>query len=66
VRHRIGVPESGWYAEIFNSDSVHYGGSNLGNFPGRMAEPLAWHERPFSIEVVLPPLAAVVFKPQRG
>jgi len=64
LRHRIGVPESGWYAEIFNSDSTYYGGSNLGNFPGRLAEPIECHGRPHSIEVVLPPLAAVIFKPK--
>ena len=66
LQHRIGVPESGWYAEVFNSDSAYYGGSNLGNFPGRLAEPSEWHGRPYSIEVVLPPLAAVIFKPQRA
>jgi len=65
MRHRIGVPEGGWYAEVFNSDSTYYGGSNLGNFPGRMAEPTECHGRPFSIELVLPPLAAVMLKPQR-
>jgi 1,4-alpha-glucan branching enzyme len=64
LQHRIGVPEGGWYAEVFNSDSAYYGGSDLGNFPGRLAEPSEWHGRPYSIEVVLPPLAAVVFKPQ--
>ena len=36
--YRIGVPEGGWYQEIFNSDSTYYGGSNVGNYPGVMAE----------------------------
>ena len=39
--HRIGVPELCWYEEICNSDSTFYGGSNLGNGPGRMAEAAA-------------------------
>jgi 1,4-alpha-glucan branching enzyme len=63
--HRLGVPELCWYEEIANSDSVYYGGSNLGNGPGRMAEDLPWNGRPFSIPVVLPPLATVIFKPRR-
>ncbi len=32
-------PKQCWYEEIFNSDSTFYGGSNLGNGPGVMAEP---------------------------
>ena len=37
-QYRLGVPEACWFQEIFNSDSMHYGGSNLGNFPGVMAQ----------------------------
>ncbi|MCH8840321.1 MAG: 1,4-alpha-glucan branching protein GlgB [Planctomycetes bacterium] len=68
VRHkyRLGVPEGGWYDEIFNTDSQFYGGSNVGNFPGVEAEACESHSRPFSIEITLPPLAVVIFKPQRG
>lgn len=29
--YRIGVPVAGDYREIFNSDSTHYGGSDMGN-----------------------------------
>jgi 1,4-alpha-glucan branching enzyme len=63
---RVGVPAAGWYDEIFNSDSTYYAGSNLGNFPGMMAEPISWHGRPWSIEITLPPLAVLVLKPQRS
>ncbi|MEX0677217.1 MAG: 1,4-alpha-glucan branching protein GlgB [Pirellulales bacterium] len=63
--HRLGVPEMCWYEEIFNSDSMYYCGSNLGNGPGRMAEDLPWDGRPFSIPITLPPLAAVILKPRR-
>jgi 1,4-alpha-glucan branching enzyme len=62
----VGVPHAGWYQEVFNSDSQFYGGSNVGNFPGRMAEEPGWHGRPAKLLVTLPPLAVVVFKPQRG
>jgi 1,4-alpha-glucan branching enzyme len=65
-KHRIGVPDAGWYAEIFNSDSAYYGGTNIGNFPGCQAEPTECHGRPFSIQVSLPPLAAVILKPQQA
>lgn len=64
--HRLGVPELCWYEEIFNSNSAYYGGSNLGNAPGVQAEPIPNHGRPASIQVILPPLATVVFKPRRG
>ena len=43
----------------------YYGGSNLGNGPGVLAEPMQSHGRPASIVVTLPPLATVVFKPRR-
>ncbi len=62
--HRVGVPHGGWYQEVFNSDSQHYAGSNVGNFPGAMADPIEWHGRPWSIKMTLPPLAVTVFKPE--
>jgi 1,4-alpha-glucan branching enzyme len=62
--HRVGVPHGGWYQEVFNSDSQHYAGSNVGNFPGAMADPIEWHGRPWSIKITLPPLAVAVFKPE--
>ncbi len=64
LRHRLGVPRACWYDEIFNSDSTYYGGSNLGNGPGVLAESQGSHGLPASLEVTLPPLATVVFKPR--
>ncbi len=61
----IGVPEKCWYQELFNSDSAFYTGSNVGNGPGVMAIEPGHHGRPAAIEIALPPLGAVVFKPQR-
>jgi len=64
-KYRIGVPKGGFYQEVFNSDSVHYAGTNIGNYPGLMADiAIPHHGRPASIELNLPPLATVVFKPQ--
>ena len=65
LEHRLGVPELCWYEEIFNSDSTYYGGSNLGNGPGIMAEDKPSHGRPHSLQIVLPPLAVTVLKPRR-
>jgi len=62
----IGVPMEGWYQEIFNSDSEHYGGSNVGNHPGIEAQQRGWHGRPYSLRITLPPLGAVLFKPQQA
>ncbi len=64
-KHRVGVPHEGWYQEIFNSDSLHYAGSNMGNFPGVEAEDTPSHGRPATIEITLPPLGTVIFKPKQ-
>jgi 1,4-alpha-glucan branching enzyme len=63
--YKIGVPEACFYEEISNSDSTFYGGSDLGNAGGIQALPTESHGRPASMEVSLPPLAAVIFKPRR-
>lgn len=62
-RYRIGVPFHCTYQEIFNSDSHHYGGSNLGNSGEIHAELLPWMELPYSIEIELPPLAGIILTP---
>ena len=49
--YRVGVPMPGFYAERLNTDSAFYGGSNVGNGGGVMAEPQGWHGRPHSIEL---------------
>jgi len=63
--YRMGVPKAGYYQEIFNSDSAHYAGTNVGNYPGITADAqFPHHGRPASIELTIPPLGLVVFKPQ--
>ncbi len=57
--YRIGVPEAGLYREAFNSDSVYYGGSNVGN-PPIQADTTPWMGRPYSICITLPPLAGII------
>jgi len=64
-KYRMGVPKAGFYKEVFNSDSVHYAGTNVGNFPGVMADSaIPHHGRLASIELNLPPLATLIFKPE--
>ncbi len=60
--YRIGVPERGTYQEILNSDSSHYGGSNMGNSGEITTEDIPWMNRPYSINLTLPPLAGVVLR----
>jgi 1,4-alpha-glucan branching enzyme len=60
--YRLGFPAAGTWEEIFNSDAATYGGGNRGNGGAVMTEAVAWHRQLQSANVVLPPLAAVVFR----
>jgi 1,4-alpha-glucan branching enzyme len=64
VRHgyRIGVPGSGFYREILNSDAVVYGGSNVGNFGGVSSDDIPWQGNSCSLQIDLPPLSVVGFR----
>jgi len=55
----IGVPHSGFYREVLNTDSTQYGGSNVGNMGGVQALALPHLGRPFSLSLALPPLGAL-------
>ena len=63
-KYRLGVPKSGYWKEILNSDSNIYYGSNIGNLGGVSTYDYSTHTRPYTIEITLPPLAAVFFKYQ--
>ncbi|MBE7550962.1 MAG: 1,4-alpha-glucan branching protein GlgB [Anaerolineales bacterium] len=60
--YRVGVPKPGYYREILNSDSAHYGGSNMGNSGGRATEETPWHGHGQSLSLTLPPLATIMLK----
>jgi 1,4-alpha-glucan branching enzyme len=64
--YRVGVPTSGFWQELLNSDATAYGGSGVGNYGGVEAEPISCHDRAFSIELSLPPLAVTFFKMSYG
>jgi len=61
----IGVPRDGNYAELLNTDAAGFGGSNMGNFGWRNADPVKSHGHNFSLSLTLPPLSMVVFKPEK-
>ncbi|MFO1330255.1 MAG: 1,4-alpha-glucan branching protein GlgB [Rubrivivax sp.] len=57
---RLGVPATGTWVERLNTDSAHYGGSDVGTPLGRASSEAApWDGRAQSIVVDVPPLAAV-------
>ena len=58
-----GVPQGGGWREVFNSDSSLYGGSNLGNGQGLQARDARHGAQPYTLELTLPPLAAVILRP---
>ena len=60
--YRIGVPASGLYLEILNTDSNLYGGSNQGNGGAVMAEQVPWHGLQNSLSLTLPPLGSLWFE----
>jgi 1,4-alpha-glucan branching enzyme len=62
--YRVGVSQGVFWKEALNSDAPLYGGSGQGNSGGLMAEPLPTHGRPFSLNMTLPPLGVLVFRPK--
>ena len=60
--YKIGVPKKGLWKEILNSDSECYFGSNIGNLGEKYTYDYSTHARPYTLEITVPPLAAVFFK----
>jgi 1,4-alpha-glucan branching enzyme len=60
--YRIGVPHSGTWREIFNSDAEIYGGSNLGNGGAVRTRDEPAHGETQSLNMILPPLAVVFLR----
>ncbi len=60
--YRIGVPHGGAWREILNTDAAIYGGSNLGNSGMLTAQSESAHGLPHSLDLLLPPLAALVLR----
>jgi len=60
--YRLGVPRTGYWREILNSDSAYYAGSNVGLGGGVQSEAISAHGHPQSLNLTLPPLAALALK----
>ena len=63
--YRLGVPSSGRWAEVLNSDAPIYGGSGMGNFGSVDTAPIPMHGYSDSVGLTLPPLAVVAFRSPR-
>ncbi|HDL6512968.1 TPA: 1,4-alpha-glucan branching protein GlgB [Yersinia enterocolitica] len=57
--YRVGVPQSGHYREVLNSDSAFYRGSNMGNQGGIHSHPVSSHNHAHSLLLTLPPLSTI-------
>jgi 1,4-alpha-glucan branching enzyme len=60
--YRIPLPGAGRYAEIFNSDATAFGGSGVCNARPLQSEAVTHRGRDHSLQLHLPPLAAVVLQ----
>jgi len=60
--YTVGVPFSGEYKEIFNSQSAYYEGWNIGNTGAITAKKEPMHGRDYSITLTLPPLGVLYLK----
>ena len=63
--YSIGVPVSGNYTELLNSDSERYGGSGICNETLHTTG-ISRHGRPDSLSLRLPALATIIIKPDNG
>jgi 1,4-alpha-glucan branching enzyme len=62
---RVGVPRSGRWEEILNSDATLYGGSGNGNMGGLTPSPIGWNRQPQSINLLIPPISILILKMTR-
>ncbi|MGG5252646.1 1,4-alpha-glucan branching protein GlgB [Neobacillus sp. SM06] len=61
--YRIGIPESGEYREIFNSDKEEFGGTGAVNKKVIKAEEIPFHGKPYSLKLTIPPFGIVMLRP---
>ncbi len=60
--YRVGVPHEGHWRELLNSNAATYGGTDEGNFGGKMTDAFPCHGYDNSLLLNLPPLGMVVLK----
>jgi 1,4-alpha-glucan branching enzyme len=62
----LGLPETGTWREVLNTDAEIYGGTGRGNMGRVVAEPRPLQGQPASARVTLPPLSVVMLQAARG
>ncbi|WP_045748317.1 MULTISPECIES: 1,4-alpha-glucan branching protein GlgB [Actinoplanes] len=63
--YRIGLPRTGRWTEVLNTDSDLYGGSGVGNLGSVEADPIPWHGFDASVALRVPPLGALWLRLER-
>jgi len=64
--YRVGAPYGGVWCEVLNSDARTYGGSGYGNLGAVEAAPVPYHGQPYSLTLMVPPLAMIFFTSPPG
>jgi 1,4-alpha-glucan branching enzyme len=62
--YRLGLPRSGRWRELLNSDSEYYGGSGVGNLGRISVEQQPAMGQQYSASVTLPPLGGIILMPE--
>lgn len=62
-KYRMGVPEDREYHLILNSNDTQYGGTGLDIPKSVVAEEVPCNNLPYSVELDIPPMSALIFKP---
>lgn len=60
-KYKIGVPYAGKYKEVFNSDSVRFGGTGIGNPRVKQSKKEEQDDRENSITITVPPMSCIFF-----
>ena len=62
----LGLPVSGAWEEVLNTDADSYGGSGVGNLGMVLADGPAVHSQPHSASITVPPLGGIWLKPKKA
>jgi 1,4-alpha-glucan branching enzyme len=62
--YRLGLPSTGRWREVINTDAAGYRGSGVGNLGSFEAVDEPWHGQPASAVITLPPLGVLWLAPQ--
>jgi 1,4-alpha-glucan branching enzyme len=66
TNYRVGVQQMGFYRELFNTDNLYYGGSDVLNDGFLETSPIPYNGRTHSLPLTLPPLGLTIIKFSHG